>query len=80
MAQYRVLLFAGLAESCGCSEVTVELPHGGTIAALRQVAAQALPGLEGATYRVALNNRYVEETDVVPRHAELAFLPPVSGG
>lgn len=80
MAQHRVLLFAGLAESCGFTEVQIEVPSRCTIAAIRLAAAQVLPALENATYRVSMNSRYVEETDVVPDGAEIAFLPPVSGG
>lgn len=36
--------------------------------------------LAGRSFRVAVNGRYAREDEDVPAGAEVAFLPPVSGG
>lgn len=76
----RILLFAGLAEACGARalELSLELPA--TAAELRRAAVARHPQLAGRTFRISVNARYAAEQDPVPPGAELAFLPPVSGG
>ena len=67
-----VLLFAHLRDRLGPS-VTVELPAGATVADLRA----RLP-IEGC--QVAVNLAFAEDADVIPDGAEVAVIPPVSGG
>ncbi|MHC4381147.1 MAG: MoaD/ThiS family protein [Planctomycetota bacterium] len=80
MTQHRVLLFAGLRELCGNAWMEVELASGSSIEDLRRVAGELQPVLREASFRVAVDSRYVESTDVLPENCEIAFLPPVSGG
>lgn len=68
----RVLLFAHLRDRLGPA-VDVELPDGATVADLRA----RLP-LDGC--RVAVNLAFAEDADVIPPAAEVAVIPPVSGG
>jgi molybdopterin converting factor small subunit len=68
----RVLLFAHLRDRLG-PVVDVELPDGATVANLRA----RLP-IEGC--RVAVNLAFAEDGDVIPPGAEVAAIPPVSGG
>jgi molybdopterin synthase catalytic subunit len=79
---YRVLLFAGLRERTGRGEVEIELAPGATAADLVAALARAHPeiGPALAGCRVAVDCELVEARAVVPAGAELAVLPPVSGG
>jgi molybdopterin converting factor subunit 1 len=77
-----VRLFALARERAGMDEVEVELPSGATVADLRSALAAAVPGLEsilGAS-RIALNREFADEMTPIPPSAELAVIPPVSGG
>ncbi len=67
-----VLLFAHLRDRLGPA-VEVELPDGATVGELRA----RLP-LEGC--RVAVDLAFAEDSDVIPPGAEVAAIPPVSGG
>jgi molybdopterin converting factor subunit 1 len=78
----RVLLFARARDLAGRDVAEVELPAGATVAALREQLARELPGLSGFVTRcaVAVDGEYAEEEDVVREGAEVAVIPPVSGG
>jgi molybdopterin converting factor small subunit len=58
----------------------VEVAEGANVADLIRAAEQLSVGLKEQTFRVALNSRYVGEDVVLPANAEIAFIPPVSGG
>ncbi len=77
----RVSLFAGMAEAAG--RRTIEVPwHGGTVKDMRQAIIAILPGLEPwlARSAVALGDRYASADEPVPAGADVAIIPPVSGG
>lgn len=80
MLSYNVLLFAGLSEACGQPSLSVQVDEGATVADLIRAAERLSVGLKEQTFRVALNSRYVGEDVVLPASAEIAFIPPVSGG
>jgi molybdopterin converting factor small subunit len=75
-----VLLFAGLRESCGDDVLRVDLPLPTTVAALRAAAEAQFPTLVGMVYRIAIDQRYANDDAAIGETAEVAFLPPVSGG
>jgi molybdopterin converting factor small subunit len=76
----QVLLFANLAEACGARAVEVVIALPAHAEEVRIAAERQHPGLCGHRYRIAVNARYVAEGDAVTAGAEVAFLPPVSGG
>lgn len=76
----RLLLFAGLRESCGGETLEVDVDAPVTVRELRAAAERQHPALAGAVYRVAVAQRYAHDDDEVPAGAEVALLPPVSGG
>ncbi len=78
----KVQLFAGARQRAGCSSVTVELPQNSTIAELKAVMAQTIPELAPllASTRFAINMEYVADDSIIPPGAEVAAIPPVSGG
>lgn len=78
----KVRLFAGARELAGADVIEVELPAGATVGDLRQRLALAYPALAGLLARSALgvNDEFADDTLTLPMNAEVAVLPPVSGG
>ncbi len=78
----QVLFFATARERAGCADATLELPAGSRVAdALAAVAARwpQLAPLRGHL-AVAVNGTLARADDALVDGAELALLPPVSGG
>lgn len=78
----QVLVFAGLKERLGRSEVEVELADGATVAHLLETLAVAHPEIAKSLTgcRVAIDQEFASADDAIPAGAELAVIPPVSGG
>lgn len=77
----RVTVYAGLVEPAGGR--VVELPWcGGTVADLRRALVTLRPGLEPLLARsaVAVDGNYAGDVAVIRAGADVAVLPPVSGG
>lgn len=78
----RVVAFASAAEVMGGREREVELPEGSSVAELRGRLEERHPELEGLWERlaVAVNGSVASGDSVLADGAEVALLPPVSGG
>jgi molybdopterin converting factor subunit 1 len=78
----RVRLFARARELAGADSVAVELPAGATVADLRRRLSEACPALRGLLPRsaVAVNQEFADDGTPISPGAEVALLPPVSGG
>jgi sulfur-carrier protein len=78
----RVKLFARARDLAGADQVEVSLPDGGTVADLRRVLSESTPALAGLLPRcaVAVEGDFARDEQVIPAQAEVAVLPPVSGG
>ena len=77
-----VKLFARARDLAGADAVSVEMPDQGTLADLRQRLAAAYPVMKTLIERsvLAVNNEFADDSTILPPQAELALLPPVSGG
>jgi molybdopterin converting factor subunit 1 len=77
-----VQLFARARELAGRGAVEVEVPAGVTVSALRDAIAEQAPALAAFVQlcAVAVGGAYAVEQDVVAEGAEVALIPPVSGG
>lgn len=77
-----VLLFAGAKALAGKDVVEIKLTNQATAADVLAAIARAEPNLHGLlpACRLAVDRRYASEHDVLPGDAELALIPPVSGG
>jgi len=77
-----VKLFAAARDLAGGDQLAVELPSGATVGELReqmQVACPALgPLLAHAMF--AVDATYATDKTYIPAGAEIACIPPVSGG
>ncbi|MFM8291478.1 MAG: MoaD/ThiS family protein [Planctomycetia bacterium] len=77
----RVALFAGMADAAGTRSAEIHW-RGGSVADLRADLEAAYPAIGGLLARsaVAIGNRYAtDDADVSPA-ADVAIIPPVSGG
>ena len=77
-----VRLFARARELAGVDVVQVSVPQLVTIGELRAALARQHPQLTpiSGALLFAVNATYAGDADPVPRDAELACFPPVSGG
>ncbi len=77
-----VHLFARARELAGADTVAIHLPEGSTVRDLRRALAEAHPALTRLLEHSALavNNDFADDLRMVPVNAEVALLPPVSGG
>jgi molybdopterin converting factor subunit 1 len=78
----KVRLFARARELARADAIEVALPAGATVRELRRRIGDAYPALRGLLERSALavNDEFTEDGVTVPQGAEVALLPPVSGG
>lgn len=78
----KVRLFARARELAGADTLEVSLPAGATVRDLRKRIAEECPRLAGLLERSALavDDEFAEDGLTVPLEAEVALLPPVSGG
>lgn len=78
----KVRLFARARELARTDTLEVELPAGATVGELRRRIAGLCPTLAGLLEHSALavDNEYADDSRVLPSEAEVAVLPPVSGG
>lgn len=77
-----VRLFAGAKQRVGVERVTVQLSTGATVADLRGALVQAHPALADLLPRAlfAIDCEYVADQRSLTGVAEIACIPPVSGG
>lgn len=78
----RVRLFAGTREAVGAPQVTLELPEGATARDAVDRLCAAHPRLAGyrATMLLAVDGAFARPEAALAEGAELAIMPPVSGG
>ena len=76
-----IMLFAGVAECVGQRKVELAW-QGGTAAELRGQLRDRYPAAASLFDRsaIAVGERYCRDEDQVPPEADVAVIPPVSGG
>lgn len=81
--EFRIQVFAGLAESMGGPSVTLPAPREAvTVAELKMLLLEAYPQAAGVlqTSFIAVNQEYATPDQQVSITDEIAVIPPVSGG
>jgi molybdopterin converting factor subunit 1 len=78
----RVKLFAVARQRAGRESVEVEIPAGATVRQLRGAMLEQVPALAEVIphVRLAVNSQYAADGMMIPAGAEVAVIPPVSGG
>jgi molybdopterin synthase catalytic subunit len=72
-----VLLFAGLRERAGSSQLELELPDGANV---NDALNELMDLTNGLPVVMAVNHEYADEDRVLHGGDEVALIPPVSGG
>jgi molybdopterin converting factor subunit 1 len=77
-----VKLFAVARQRVGRDVVELDVPGDATILALRGALAENYPVLKDVLphVRFAVNSEYAADGQLIPAAAEVALIPPVSGG
>ena len=78
----RVKLFAVAREAAGREWLDLDLPESATIGALRNELGVQIPQLSGlvAQMMFAIDTHYADDATEIPPDADVACIPPVSGG
>jgi molybdopterin converting factor subunit 1 len=78
----RVKLFAAARQRAGCDVATLQLPQGATVAQVREKLIERYPDLAGLSVHLvfAIDAEYAQDDAPVSENAEIACIPPVSGG
>ena len=78
----RVQLFAIAKDLAQTGLIELTLSEGATVGDLRRALATQVPALAGVLGHVlfAINNEYATDATLVPPGADVACIPPVSGG
>lgn len=77
-----VHLFAAARDRAGTPATAVDLPDAPTVADVRAALLARAPELAAllTVSRIAVNHAFADDGDLVPTGAEVAVIPPVSGG
>jgi molybdopterin converting factor subunit 1 len=77
-----VRLFAVARQRAGQAEIAVDVPEPATVAALKAAMAAAHPALAPLVPQlmIAIDSEYADDQGLIPPGAEVAAIPPVSGG
>jgi molybdopterin synthase catalytic subunit len=80
--QITVLFFANLREMVGMKETLMDIPEGTNVKGFKVLIGELYHGLipQLATTLVSINKEYGFDEDLIPKGAEVALFPPVSGG
>lgn len=78
----QVRLFAVARQLAGSASIGLDLPEAATVCDLRAALAAQVPGLSAAVkyLQFAINADYATDATPIPPDAEIACIPPVSGG
>jgi sulfur-carrier protein len=81
----KILYFAALRDTLGCSQESLTLPAGvGTVEELQDFLADRgdawLALRQGRNVRAARNQRMAQPSETLMPGDEIAFFPPVTGG
>lgn len=79
---YQILLFAAAKERVGAGSIELITRTGLTVGELKQALVAAHPCLQSLlpSSLIAVNSEYASEDLMIPAGAEVAVIPPVSGG
>jgi molybdopterin synthase catalytic subunit len=82
MLKIRLLAFASAGDALGATEMDIEMPEGSRVADLRDRLDAEHPKMRALWPRlaVAVDGRVVTPEEALTPGAEVALLPPVSGG
>ncbi len=77
-----IKLFASLRQAMRSEEITVNIDNEITVSQMKKIVFETFPNLKklNIPFLVAVNHKYVTDSDVIGTKDEVALIPPVSGG
>ncbi|MFM1762387.1 MAG: molybdopterin converting factor subunit 1 [Bacteroidota bacterium] len=81
MMQVQLMSYGALTDVTGSEVFELEISQQSvTVAELRLILLARYPALEGKTFRIAVNERFVVDEFAVLPGVKIALMPPFSGG
>jgi molybdopterin converting factor small subunit len=82
MINITVLFFANLREIIGKKEISLEIPETTSVMQFKTIIGEAYPELIPAldSTLISVNKEFGFDDDLLPKDAQVALFPPVSGG
>jgi len=81
MMQVQLMSYGALTDVTGSEVFELEISQQVvTVAELRLILLARYPALEGKTFRIAVNERFVVDEFAVLPGVKIALMPPFSGG
>ena len=82
MINITVLFFANLREIIGRKEISLEIPEGTNVKEFKTIIGETYPELIPAlnSTLISVNKEFGFDHDLLPKDAQVALFPPVSGG
>lgn len=82
MNQITTLFFATLRDRVGVKSVEFQIPLQTNVANFKTILTERFPALVGLMSHtlVSINHEYAFDESIIPKDAEIALFPPVSGG
>jgi molybdopterin converting factor subunit 1 len=77
-----IQLFASLRQAMNSDEIKIDIDKEITVLQMKTILFETFPNLKKSNipFFVAVNHKYVTDSDVVTTNDEIALIPPVSGG
>lgn len=81
MMQVQLMSYGALTDVTGSEVFELEISQQSvTVAELKLILLARYPALEGKTFRIAVNERFVVDEFAVLPGVKIALMPPFSGG
>jgi molybdopterin converting factor subunit 1 len=82
MNRVKLLFFATLRDRAGTRSMEMDIPADLTVQGLKDKISAEYPTLKESmsSVLITINREYAFDEAVIPKNAELAMFPPVSGG
>jgi molybdopterin converting factor small subunit len=82
MINITVLFFANLREIIGKKEISLEIPEATSVKEFKTIIGEVYPDLIPAldSTLISVNKEFGFDDDLLPKNAQVALFPPVSGG
>ncbi|HUF00208.1 MAG TPA: MoaD/ThiS family protein [Anaerolineales bacterium] len=82
MNRVKLLFFATLRDRAGARSMELDIPVDLTVQGLKDKISAEYPNLKDSmsSVLITINREYAFDDAVIPQNAELAMVPPVSGG
>jgi len=77
-----IQLFASLRQAMNSDEIKIDIDKEITVLQMKTILFETFPNLKKSNipFFVAVNHKYVTDSDVITTNDEIALIPPVSGG